>query len=285
MISGKESDELERWFNEEYENPANEIFNKVDANEKLTPEDWNILINFLAAQDVRTPARLFEYLKLFKEIVPKALKNSLDRLKEKVDNNEPLIDTAPDISNQKTYNLPLKIEKMTIPGEKGGLIKAETYIGRSTWHFAIKRALESTSKILHKHKWAIVKPAYGFKWFTSDNPVIKLNFTDPQKYDLNGGWGNYKGNIIFPISPEHAMFVQIGDKPVPKGTRLSVEQTKFIRKIIAENAHRMIFADAMDNEIEQILPRTVDCNKFKQEQNEFEQWHVLNKKIEIEYNI
>ncbi len=151
------------------------------------------------------------------------------------------------------------------------------------WLWSIEHVLKNTSKILHGHKWTILKPAKGFKWFTSDNPVVKLNFTTPQNYDLKGGWGRNKGNIIFPIGPEHAMFVETGDKPAQKGTRLSVDETIFFRKIIAENANRMIFADSFDNEIEKLLPRSVDSIQFKKEQIELEKWHNLNKQLEIDY--
>ncbi len=37
----------------------------------------------------------------------------------------------------------------------------------------------------------------------SDNPVIKLNYLNQNEYDLKGGWGKEKGNIIFPIGPDH----------------------------------------------------------------------------------
>ena len=110
-----------------------------------------------------------------------------------------------------------------------------------------------------------------------------MNFTNPLNYDLKGGWGKKKGNIIFPIDPEHAMFVQIGDKPMQKGTRLSVDQTMFFRKVIAENANRMIFSNRLDNEIEKISPRSVDSIQFKKEQIELEKWHDLNKQLELEY--
>lgn len=163
------------------------------------------------------------------------------------------------------------------------VIKAETYVGRSTWIFTIKYLLENTAKRLQKHRWSIVKPAKGSKWFTSDNPVIKLNFTDFRNYDLKGGWDKDKGNIIFPISPEHAMFVQIGDKPMQRGTRLSIDQTNFFRKIIAENANRFIFSNFQDSEIAKLKPRIVNDEQFMFEKNEIEKWHDRNKSFELDY--
>jgi hypothetical protein len=283
MVSGKESDDLEKWFDSEYETPANEILEKVVLNQKLTVKDWKILINFLAAQDVRTPARLYEHIERSNESLPKILESTLQRLKKKLESDETIDVFKPKVTNQNSPLFPLRITTKPVSREKCKVIKAETYVGRTTWLFSIKYLLENTSKILFEHKWTIVKPAKGFKWFTSDNPVIKLNFIDPQNYDLKGGWGQNKGNIIFPIGPEHAMFVEIGSRAIQKGNRLSVDQTRFLRKIIAENANRMIFAESFDNEIEKILPRTVDCIQFKKEQIKLEKWHDLNKKLEMEY--
>ena len=283
MVSSEESDELEKWFDSKYEAPATEALEKVVLNQRLTVNDWRILIKFLAAQDVRTPARLYEHLRRSRESLPKILEDTLKKLKEKLEGGEKLDITKQKAPDKTTSLLPLKVTTESIPGEKVGVIKTETYVGRGTWLFSIRHLLENTSKILFTHKWTIVKPAKGFKWFTSDNPVVKLNFKDPQNYDLKGGWGKNKGNIIFPIGPEHAMFVQIGDKPMQRGTRLSVDQTIFFRKIIAENANRMIFADSFDNEIEKILPRSVDSVQFNKEQSELEKWHDLNKQLELEY--
>jgi hypothetical protein len=52
--AGKESDELERWFDREFERPAQEPLQKAISDKRLTIHDWKCLISFLAAQDVRT---------------------------------------------------------------------------------------------------------------------------------------------------------------------------------------------------------------------------------------
>ena len=283
IVSGEESDELEKWLDKEYETPANPVLERAVLDKKLSVRDWHILINFIAAQDVRTPARLFEHLERFSKLLPEILENTIQKLRKKLESNEAIDSDKHKTTDLNSSLIPLKVTTESVPGKKHGIIKAETYVGRSTWFYSIKHSLEKTSKILLQHRWTIVKPAKGFKWITSDNPVVKLNFTNPGNYDLKGGWGKKKGNIIFPISPEHAMFVQIGDKPMQKGTRLTAEQTKFFRKIIAENANRMIFSNFIDNEIENISPRVVDSIQFRKEKEEMEKWHDMNKKLELEY--
>jgi hypothetical protein len=88
MVAGVESDELERLIDKEYESPANAVLDKVVLEQRLSPDDWNILIRFLAAQDVRTPSRLFEHIKRCNETLPEILKSTLNQLTNKLEKNE-----------------------------------------------------------------------------------------------------------------------------------------------------------------------------------------------------
>ena len=56
------TDEFERWFEREFETPASEPIQKVKAGAQLSPQDWDCLIRFAAALDVRTPVRMLEDL-------------------------------------------------------------------------------------------------------------------------------------------------------------------------------------------------------------------------------
>lgn len=283
VIAGSESDEIERWLDKEYESPAECVLEKAVNNRKLSPDDWNILIRFLAAQDVRTPARLLEHLKRSENTFSKVLQDTLDKLKTKIENKDCDFLRDYDCSVKHAELIPLKITTHIDPEKHDGVLKLESYVGRSTWIFSIKHLLDQTEKVLHDHKWSIVKPARGHLWFTSDNPVIKLNYTNPTQYDLKGGWGKKKGNIIFPIGPEHAMFVQIGDKPPLKGQRLSLDQTFQFRKFIAENAYRMIYSKQIEKDIESLRPRVIDKDRVLKERAEMDYWHKANSDLEKEY--
>ncbi len=278
VIAGCESDEIETWLDREFESPANTILEMATSDKRLSPNDWEVLIKFLAAQDVRTPVRLFEHLQRAQKELPEILQNVLNELEEKLNQGE--------FDGYKTLNpelFPLKITTHIKEGSDTGILKAETYAGRSTWLHSIKHVLENTRKVLHTHKWSIVKPAKGYYWPTSDNPVVKLNYYSPGKYDLKGGWGVNKGNILFPIGPEHAMFVQIGDRSIQKGTRLTPTQTKELIKIIVENAHRKIFSINEDSNLPLLRKRIVDRQRFERENEEMRQWHQKNAMMEREY--
>ena len=44
------------------------------------------------------------------------------------------------------------------------------------WFYTMKHVLTDTLKVLHGHNWVILKAPAGLGWFTSDDPVICLNF-------------------------------------------------------------------------------------------------------------
>lgn len=282
MISGSMSDDLEVWLSVNFESPANNSLERATSDQRLTRDDWHKLIKFLASQDVRTPARLSDYLKKSQEKVPQILEEVLSGLPEKLENGLS-IESEPIGIESALEAFPLKVTTRVKDGENMGYLEAKTYVGRSTWIYGIRHLLTKTSEHLHTHKWSILKPAKGYYWPTSDNPVVKVNYYSEGNYDLNGGWANKKGNIIFPIGPEHALFVQIGDKPMPKGKRLSVSLTKKIIKLICENAHRKIFSIKCDDGILQYRSRAIDPAFLQKEKYEIEKWNRENLEKELEY--
>src|SRR6185503_14645987 len=73
------SDEIENWFNSEFENPAEEALAKAVSDNRLTPDDWKRLIAFLAAQFVRTPSRLLQNLQRWQQRQSSVLQESLEK--------------------------------------------------------------------------------------------------------------------------------------------------------------------------------------------------------------
>lgn len=195
VVAGKESDEMEQWFDRNFESPAMPVIQRVIGNGSLSCEDWRILIRFLAAQDVRTPIRMIEHIKRFQEFIPEALSEIMESLPDRIAESK-TSEVVPG-NNKNAGLLPLKVTSEMVAGAEHGFLKAETYVGRASWIFGIKHLLENTIRVLHSHKWTIVTPAEGYNWFTSDNPVVKLNYHNEHQYDLRGGWGVKNGNIFF----------------------------------------------------------------------------------------
>ncbi len=253
-----ESDEIEEWFSREFESPAKEPLRKATSDAQLTPEDWRHLVRFLAAQDVRTPARFIDNLERWNAQVPQLLDSTL---KGAVRELESAKETGKPIPYRKAVNseyLPLRITPEVVPGQKLGRLMAEIVVGRQFWLFSMRHTLTKTAEILHEHQWTILSPPENVNWFTSDNPVVRLNYHRPGEYDFKGGWGNHGGEILFPIGPRHLMYTQIG-RPIPRrGTVVAPAMTAEIRKLIAENAHRSIFSAGPEHNIEVLRPRVVD---------------------------
>lgn len=79
LAGQEETDEFEKWLDQEFENPAQEAIERVVNERSLSPEHWKKLLRFAAAQDVRTPARLREFLGRQREILPSMLEDSVQR--------------------------------------------------------------------------------------------------------------------------------------------------------------------------------------------------------------
>jgi hypothetical protein len=285
-IAGEENDELEHWFNSAFEYPAEPVIQKVISDQKLTPEDWKTLIRFLAIQDIRTPTSLLNFLKRESELLDTLLKNNIEEVAEKM-MSEDFQDhlTSNRHSNINDYDeLPLKLSFYHDHEAKTLRINAKTYSGRKSWLFLIKNILQNHLDILTNQKWTILKPAKGLSFFTSDNPVIKLNYRNNENYDLAGTWIKPHSNIILPLSPSHAMFTEVGEKNLPRrGSRLSDYHTNELRSFIADNANRYIFSQYIDSDIERLRPRIINKEHYLNEKNQIETWHERNKELELAY--
>lgn len=273
LVAGKESDEIEKWLDREFEAPAEESLQKVTSDAQLNDRDWQRLALFLAAQDVRTPARLQENLRrwtaMLPDLIEKTLRESVKKLEGARVSGQAIAvpETTP-----KNY-IPFRLTTEFDPGKATGKLKGETIAGRGLWLFNIRRLLSKTAHVLTKHRWTILTPPSGIKWFTSDDPVIRLNFHSYEKYDFKGGWGSKGTEIMLPLSPRHLLYTQVGHRPPRRGTELPREKAMMICRFIAEHAHRMIFAEEQDYTIPILRPRTVSAQLFQDEEKQWQKWH------------
>lgn len=278
LNKGLISDEMEDWFNSEYESPASMILAKVLTNDSLKPDDWDILVKYLALHDLRTPASLFEYLERAPKSTMDVMQNVIDNFPKDVESfKKSGIESMPTEENK--YNFPFKVTPEIIEGKETFSLKIETDIGRASWLSKIKHQMSNTSAILHKHKWAILHAAFGQSWFTSDKPVMRLNY-HIGKYDFEGGWNSNGTDIIFPLSPEHLLYTKIGAKPLKRGTRLSPTQTNSINKLIVENSFRNVYSKEKVSEIGQFKPRSINPEQFNYEKEFWQKWHLEQGKSE-----
>lgn len=281
---GSETDEIEGWLNQGFETPAEKSLQKATRDERMDRQDWHNLVNFAAAQIVRTPAFLLRNLPRWHELAPRVLNDTMDDARREIElakrqGRKITLGNAPNAEY-----FPLRVTREIVPGEQAVKVKAEILVGRGMWFYCMKHSLLHTAKILHEHKWSILKAPEGLSWFTSDDPVITLNFQTDSKYDFEGGWNRARSEILLPLSPHHLLYTQIGVRPPRRGTVLPYNQVHLIRRFIAEHAHRQIFSSCEESEIPQLRPRTVNADIVRDENESWGRWNEEQTKVEQRLN-
>ncbi|MBV8248506.1 MAG: DUF4238 domain-containing protein [Comamonas sp.] len=276
-----ESDLFECWLGEKFESPAVIPIQKMLDDQRLSREDWYHLTRFLAAQDVRTPARLHEFIQrneqTLQQELDKTVQASIAKLERLARSNRPF----PKVEvRQSVTESPFKVSIQRNPAGDG-YCKAEAVSGRKLWVHMSEHMLTDTLQHLHKHRWTIFEAPAGIPWLTSDKPVVRLNYYEPGNYDFKGGWGNQGSEILFPLSPRHLMYTRIGHPLAKRKELVSEELAVLINRFIAEHAHSYIFASA-PSDIEGIRPRHVSLEAFLNEKHAWEAWHQQQSQAEAE---
>lgn len=271
-----ETDEVERWFDTEFESPAGKVLQQAVSDQPLSPSDWKILTRFLAAQDVRTPARLLERLKYWHETLPSLINEvaaEAVRDLEAAKRAGVTIPTPAPLEGAELFPVRTIIETNT--NEDGGHLRVEATIGRSLWLWSLKHMLNTALDVLNKHSWTILRSPPGVEWLTSDDPVVRLNYWSEEEYNFKGGWDR-QGTVIFmPLSPTHLMFTQVGSEPqLPEGTIVPLELALQIQRFTVEHAHRYVFGRAADPQAAIWRPRTVDSQAFHAEAEQWKAWNA-----------
>jgi hypothetical protein len=272
-VMGVESDDIEKWLNAEFESPAEEALSRATGNMRLSPNDWRNLIRFVAAQDVRTPARLQEDCRRW----DKDLQSTLDdTLKDSVHQLELAKKSGKVLLTSKTTNseyIPIRISTNREPGQKFGELKAEVIAGRGLWFFGMRHLLTKTIDVLLNQRWTILMAPDDLTWFTSDDPVVRVNYYGEGQYDFRGGWGKEGTEIFIALDSRHLLYTQVGCRPPERGSIVARSQAQTIRRLIAEHAHRFIFAASRHSEIVNWHPRTENAVLLRQEQERWQNWH------------
>jgi hypothetical protein len=139
--------------------------------------------------------------------------------------------------------------------------------------------LTDTLKVLHKHKWTILEAPARLSWFTSDDPVICLNFRSESDYDFNGGWIRDRAYVLFPLSLLHLMFTEIGANSYPRPVP-SRYHARLFRRMIAEHAHRSIYSLSEDGKVPQYKPRVEDILAYQTERKNWAFWYENQSRAE-----
>ncbi|RJG13547.1 DUF4238 domain-containing protein [Pseudomonas cavernicola] len=278
-----ETDEFERWLDQKFEAPAQPALEKLIKGNQISRSDWQQIIRFLAAQDVRTPARLIETLnrqnRTLPEVLDEALQTSVSELKERARLGKPIV-ANPDAPDP----WPIKVKVESASDGDGGLIRAEATIGRMFWLRSTKHLLTSTIAHLLRQRWTVLMAPEGVHWPTSDDPVIKLNYYEQGHYTFGGGWGFQGSEILLPLTPNHLLYSRVGSRPPQRGSVLSMSTALEVRRFIVEHAHRYVYSLRADVDIENIRPRKVCSDAHAAEQAAWQNWNTEQSQSEAEFH-
>jgi hypothetical protein len=267
-------DHFEKWIKREVEDPAVEPIAKIIAGMRLTAPEWNCVSRFVFALSARTPAEYFRSTKRWSVDLRPMLTEIMDELPQAMvrarQNGAPL---AGAISSR--VDLPVPLKTWAKPSEKPGLSEfhVAVSVGRSFWLNSIKHVLNETVNVVGPVEWSVMLPHPGSQWFTSDDPVIRLDFNSLDDYNsFAGGWGRKGSEVLVPISPGHLLYRQAGHRHPPVMQATS-EQTLLIQRFIAEHAFREIYASGTPLRAEIFRPRTVNADVYKYEQAQWSAWN------------
>jgi hypothetical protein len=169
--------------------------------------------------------------------------------------------------------IPLRITTEIESSHEFGQLKGEIIMGRGLWLFSMKHVLANTAKVLHNRRRSILIPPDDLTWFTSDDPVVRLNYYGNGTYDFKGGWGKPGTEIFLPLDPHHLLYTKVGEHPPRRGSVVPRDRAEMIRRFIAEHAHRFIFAASADTEVQRLRPRIVDPALLRDERQLWCRWH------------
>lgn len=283
IVGGEESDDIEVWLNKEFEYPAVPALKRAVNDDRLSKDDYRVLSRFVAAQVVRTPAFLVKNLDRWRETAQREIIETPARIIRKLEDAKrtgvPLVQSQ---STMAAEYFPMRVREVSSADPKMRTFRTEMVVGRAFWIYSMKHMLSSTLNRLAEHRWTILEAPPNLPWFTSDDPVLKLNYHNNQHYDFGGGWGSIGTEILLPISPRHMLYTKIGSKPPLRGSVIAAEKAIEIRRLIAQHAHRVIYSHSRDREIEQLRPRHIDESLFRHEQAEWSKWHKEQSEAEAE---
>lgn len=284
LASGKQSDEFERWVEREIESPAAECIEKAVSAAQLTAMDWRLLIRFLAVQDLRTPAAYVRLTKQWEQKGPRVLDRTMRELERHLKEVSAGEGDEEQLPTQPVLRVPMKTELLKPdPHSPKVELRTEVLLGRTTWLEAVRYLTTSTVRVLYKHRWTILLAPDGLQWFTSDNPVLRLNYMRDGEFNRDGGWGSKGTKIYFPLSPLSLMYTQVGSKPPARGTVLSRDRAEKIQSFLVRNAHRCVFSITEDANIESLRKRITDADLVRQERRAWETWNEEQTAAEREF--
>lgn len=257
--AGVDVDDVENYLCDKYEAPASDILRKVASGAALSKNDIDCLVDFWLIQHFRTPSFLIKNAKLvsdsFDEVVARVPNRIAAFLFEReLGISHPVI---PKLAQSGPF--PSQPIETDIDFETGA-IKSSVSLGRASFLSSIDSFVNgSVGNRVRRFNWTIVRPPRRRCFITSDNPAVVFGVYADDRIEVDGiGVGQRNASLVLPLTPESALFTEVGVSPFGIPKYLDARQCDLINRAICRGAYRHIFSKRKIPNIQQLVPRVVN---------------------------
>lgn len=237
---------IERGF-AEFESEAIPVLKEIGEKKRLpSKEKYDILMNYVALQIVRTPAYRNDFEKSVSKIYDQIGKLSLHVLLQSKEYFDKYVDEMlqrkphlrkEDFNYEKIYK---EYKNITIQAE-------------IDQNYHVKHAIKMIDGLLPylgSRNWSVLSPIENKQHFiTSDNPVV-LIWSEPSNFNIPIGYGLRNTDIIFPINKE--VVIRGRFESQPKIAHLNFESLAKMNNYIANFSDRYLYS--CEREISWYMP-------------------------------
>lgn len=272
-----EPDAFEKYLKTEIEEPALEAIDKAARGVSLSGREHDRLTRYAVALDQRTPSAYFEHLTRWNRDMPALIRSTLDKsvreLERMAKAGEKLPEPAPEADR-----FPARVRVRRANGAGRAEVGLSVTLGRELWLWAMKHAVEHTApKVIAAGgiRWSTIEPRSGTLWFTSDHPLLRVNYYGDGKYDFGGGWGFKGSELALPLSPTALLYAKVGE-PFPQHFCMERGAALTLQWLLARRAYHAVYHIEAWSRIESLRPRHVDRAAYADRKDQLLRWHENN---------
>ena len=277
---GSISDLVERWLERHVDSPSAAALQRVAKEQRLSPSDWDCIFRFFACSQARTPAYFLRAQARWTRELPELMASSLKRTTRAIEEGTRLETPRGPPLGGTEVEPPIRVRLRPNKDGEGGVVEAIVLTGRRLWLTEIHRIASHSYKNLRGLHWTILRAPLGRQWLTSDDPAIGARISQDRVVTYDGGPGILGSYLFMPLSPLHMLYARVGARPQLKYTTMGDAEASFVQTCQVKHAHRLVFAQAIDDWVQSIRPRVIDKNAHEHERGEWEKLHKEHSQAE-----
>ena len=273
-----ESDDLEHFFDTQFEAPAKIPLDKICNDEKMTSTEWGIVGDFVLAQFLRTP---YFYL-ITKQAAEKIIPDEIDEIGKKLNTQKEFTHNTTSLRKESVLPMEIKFANEKIDNQK--YLEISVVAGKEIWFSQIKHSLEEKStlrKFFGNLKWSVITMLEDESWPTCDAPVVicRVDGNKITRVEPFHGIDGKNEAVLIPLSPRKVI-LGMKTRKLDWHIQADKRQANEIRKAIVDNALLYVYSYEKDEIVPLIRPRLVNENEFKRLKEDFASWYDNYKEIE-----